>query len=104
MFAAHALGQRPGSARRDAPWAGLLRGEVGDLPATGAAYAAGDISPAHVEVVVRAHRDLGATVREALVDCQVPDGDAPATGGGGDAGGGDADGGGGLVGCPGRGQ
>ena len=68
---------RAGAAPRRPPggtavWAGLLRPEVGDLPAVGAAYAAGDISAAHVEVVVRAHRDLGARVREALVDCQIP--------------------------------
>jgi hypothetical protein len=80
VFAHHGLGQRRGTARRDALWAGLLRLEVGDLPAVGAAFAAGDISPAHVEVAVRAHRELGAAVRDALMDCQipqVPDGDQP---------------------------
>src|ERR671933_1296367 len=41
VFAHHALGQRRGAARRDAHWAGLLRPEVGDLPAVGAAVAAG---------------------------------------------------------------
>jgi hypothetical protein len=75
VFGHHALGQRRGTARRDAHWAGLLRPEVGDLPAVGAAFAAGDVSAAHVEVAVRAHRDLGAAVREALVDCEVPDAD-----------------------------
>ena len=64
VFAQHVLGQRRGTARRDGAWAGLLRPEVGDLPAVGAAFAAGDVSRAHVEVVVRAHRDLGAGVRE----------------------------------------
>src|SRR5919199_2300774 len=56
VFASHALGQRRVTARRDAAWASLLRAEVGDLPAVGAAFAAGDISAAHVEVAVRAHR------------------------------------------------
>src|SRR5919202_4308208 len=59
VFAHHGLGQRRGSARRDALWAGLLRPEVGDLPAIGAAFAAGDISSAHVQVAVRAHKALG---------------------------------------------
>src|SRR3954451_2370022 len=72
VFASHALGQRRGTARRDGLWAALLRPEVGDLPAVGAAVAAGDVSPAHVEVAVRTHKDLGATVREALMDCSVP--------------------------------
>ena len=75
VFAQHALGQRRGSARRDGVWASLLRPQVGDLPAVGAAFAAGDVSSAHVEVVVRAHRDLGARVRETLIDCQDPDPD-----------------------------
>ena len=56
VFAHHGLGQRRWVARRDAHWAGLLRSEVGDLPAVGAALAAGDITPAHVEVAVRATR------------------------------------------------
>src|SRR5919202_2558500 len=73
VFAHHALGQRRGTARRDAAWAGLLRPQVGDLPAVGAAFAAGDITPAHVEVAVRTHKDLGPRAREALIDCQVPD-------------------------------
>src|SRR5205085_1678348 len=56
------------------------------------------ISTGHVEVAVRTHKDLGAAVREALVECQIPndDSDQPGhieTGGGGggqsDAGGGD---------------
>src|SRR4051794_4608085 len=76
VFAQHALGQRRGTARRDGLWAALLRPEVGDLPAVGAAFAAGDISPAHVEVAVRTHKDLGPRVREALMDCQPPDTDS----------------------------
>src|ERR687885_2210699 len=40
VFACHGLGQRRGTARRDAHWAGLLRPQVGDLPAMGGAYAA----------------------------------------------------------------
>jgi hypothetical protein len=75
VFAAHNLGQRRGTARRDALWASLLRAEVGDLPAVGAAYAAGDITPAHVEVAVRTHKQLGAAVRDAVVDGEVPDDD-----------------------------
>ena len=71
VFASHVCGQRRGTARRDAAWAALLRPEVGDLPAVGAAYAAGDISPAHVEVIVRAHKELGAAVREELIECQL---------------------------------
>ncbi len=73
VFGQHVLGQRRGTARRDGVWASLLRPEGGDLPAVGAAFAAGDVSGAHVEVVVRAHRDLGARVRELLMDCQAPD-------------------------------
>ena len=53
-----------------------MRAEVGDLPAVGAAFAAGDVSSAHVEVAVRAHKDLGGTVRNVLVDCEVPKDDA----------------------------
>src|SRR4051794_8511906 len=75
VFGSHVLGQRRGTARRDALWAGLLRAEVGDLPAVGAAYAAGDITPAHVEVAVRAHKQVGAAAREALVECTTPDPD-----------------------------
>ncbi len=75
VFGQHVLGQRRGTVRRDGVWASLLRPEGGDLPAVGAAFAAGDVSPAHVEVVVRAHRDLGARVRETLMDCQTPDAD-----------------------------
>src|SRR5919206_1077456 len=55
VFAHHALGQRRGAARRDAHWASLLRAEVGDLPAVGAALAAGDITAAHVQVAVGTH-------------------------------------------------
>src|SRR3954471_3550370 len=75
VFGSHVLGQRRGTARRDALWAGLLRPEVGDLPAVGAAYAAGDITPAHVEVAVRAHKQVGAAARDALVECTTPDPD-----------------------------
>src|SRR5215212_9345805 len=75
VFASHVLGQRRGTARRDARWASLLRVEVGDLPAVGTAFAAGDITPAHVEVAVRAHQRLGPAVREALVECTIPDAD-----------------------------
>src|SRR4051795_11993836 len=75
VFGSHVLGQRRGTARRDALWAALLRAEVGDLPAVGAAYAAGDITPAHVEVAVRTHKQLGAAVRDAVVDGEVPDDD-----------------------------
>src|SRR5918911_1985070 len=73
VFACHGLGQRRGSARRDSLWAGLLRPQVGDLPAVGQAFAAGDISSGHVEVAVRAHKALGATVRDALIDGRIPE-------------------------------
>jgi hypothetical protein len=76
VFATHVLGQRSGVARRDGHWADLLRPEVGDLAAVGAAYAAGDITTAHVEVAARAHRDLGTQAREAMVEVEVPDGDS----------------------------
>src|ERR687886_2000775 len=56
VFASQALGQRRGAARRDAHWAGLLRPEVGDLPTGGAAFPAGDVTTAHVEVAARPHR------------------------------------------------
>ena len=80
VFASHALRAAPRAAPAGTPrWAGCCAREVGDLPAVGAAYAAGDISPAHVEVVVRTHRDLGAAVREALIDCQLPDDDRRST-------------------------
>src|SRR3954451_13787405 len=75
VFGSHVLGQRRGTARRDALWASLLRAEVGDLPAVGAAYAAGDITPAHVEVAVRTHKQVGAAARDALVECATPDPD-----------------------------
>src|SRR3954447_12350784 len=63
VFGSHVLGQRRGTARRDAVWAGLLRAEVGNLPAVGAAYAVGDITPGHVEVAVRTHKQVGAAAR-----------------------------------------
>ena len=75
VFACHALGQRRWVARRDGLWAGLLRPEVGDLPAIGAAFAAGDVTTAHVEVAVRTHKELGSAVREVLMGCRIPDGD-----------------------------
>src|SRR3954451_6911673 len=73
VFGSHVLGQRRGTARRDAVWAGLLRAEVGDLPAGGAAYAGGDITPGHVEVALRTHKEVGAPARHALVPCAPPD-------------------------------
>src|SRR4051812_31608377 len=75
VFASHTLGQRRWAARRDGLWAGLLRPEVGDLPAIGAAFAAGDVTTAHVEVAVRTHKELGSAVREVLMGCRIPDGD-----------------------------
>src|SRR5919199_2844892 len=94
VFAHHALGQRRGSARRDALWASLLRPQVGDLPAIGAAFAAGDISTAHVEIAARTHKALGATVRDRLMDCQIPDTARPDKDATGDQPGSDADAGG----------
>src|SRR3954449_3984023 len=75
VFGSHVLGQRRGTARRDGLWAGLLRPEVGDLPAIGAAFAAGDVTTAHVEVAVRTHKELGSALREVLMGCRIPDGD-----------------------------
>jgi hypothetical protein len=66
-FAQHVLGVTRAQARRDAHAAALLRPEVGDLPSTGTAYAAGQVTGGHVEVIVRAHRDLGHAAREAIV-------------------------------------
>ena len=71
VFGQQVLGQRRADARRDGQWASLLRPEVGDLPAMGAAFAAGDVSAAHVEVAVRARKRLGLLAREALVDAEV---------------------------------
>ncbi len=72
VFGQHVLGQSRAAARRDGLWASLLRAEVGDLPATGATYAAGDVTFGHVEVVVRAYRRLGSAAREQVVDCRLP--------------------------------
>ncbi len=80
VFAQQRLGQRRSVARRDAEWARLLRPEVGDLPLMGAAFARGEISGAHVEVAVRVHRQLGAAVREKVVECKTPLGDTSAPG------------------------
>ena len=73
VFARHVLGQTRPVARRDAAWAQLLRPQVGDLPAVGAAYAAGDISTDHVQVAVRTHKRLGGRVRDTLVDARLPE-------------------------------
>ncbi len=69
VFGQHVLGQRRSTARRHAQDALLLRPDAGDLPCVGAVHAAGDVSEQHVEVAVRAHRRLGAAVRDELVDC-----------------------------------
>src|SRR3954452_15641636 len=66
-FGLHVLGQSGARARRDAHAAALLRPEVGDLPRVGAALRDGDISAGHVEVAVRAHRDLGQAARDKLI-------------------------------------
>src|SRR3954471_5469923 len=96
VFAQHALGQRRGTARRDAQWARLLRpdrGQAGDMAAVGAAYAAGDICTPHVEVAVRTHHRLGPALREALIDAEqieaVPDSSSTGDGTGGSGGTGD---------------
>src|SRR5919202_480361 len=73
VFASHGLGQRRWVARREPDSGGVLRPEGGDLPAVGAAFAAGDITSAHVEVAVRAHKELGPRARETLIDCVVPE-------------------------------
>jgi hypothetical protein len=72
VFALHVLGRARVQARRDAHTAALLRpqSDGGDLPRIGAALRAGDITAGHVQVAVRAHRDLGPAVRDTLVPYQ----------------------------------
>src|SRR4051794_36731434 len=59
-------------AARDAAAARLVCGESADLAETGAAYAAGEISRAHLDVAVRSHEKLGAAARNALMPVQDP--------------------------------
>jgi Domain of unknown function (DUF222) len=51
----------------DADAARLLDEDTGDLARVGAAYAAGDITRGHVDICVRVHRRLTASVRDALI-------------------------------------
>ena len=67
VFGLHVLRQSRARARREAHTAALLRPEVGDLPRIGAALSAGDIASGHVDVAVRAHRDLGQAARDKLI-------------------------------------
>ncbi len=67
VFRLHVLRQSRARARREAHTAALLRPEVGDLPRMGAALSAGDIASGHVDVAVRAHRDLGQATRDKLI-------------------------------------
>ena len=66
-FQQHALGVDHGTARRDSTAAQLLDPDTGDLKVIGAAYAAGEVLRGHVDVAVRAHRDLGERIREELI-------------------------------------
>ena len=66
-FQQHALGVDHATARRDSTTAQLLDPDTGDLKVTGAAYAAGTVLRGHVDVAVRAHRDLGEKIREELI-------------------------------------
>ena len=66
-FQQHALGVDHGTARRDSTTAQLLDPDTGDLKVMGAAYAAGTVLRGHVDVAVRAHRDLGERIREELI-------------------------------------
>ncbi len=65
-FAQHGLGMTPGKAAREATTAKLLREDVGDLSAVGAAFAAGTVGRDKVEVCVNTHAALGAIVREEI--------------------------------------
>src|SRR5690349_20814141 len=60
-------------AARDAAAARLAAAEDADLAEIGAAYAAGEISRAHLDVAVRAHERLGAAARNALMPVADPD-------------------------------
>ena len=66
-FQQHALGVDHHTARRDSTTAQLLDPDTGDLKVMGAAYAAGKVLRGHVDVAVRAHRDLGEKIREELI-------------------------------------
>ncbi|HYY11860.1 MAG TPA: hypothetical protein VE781_13045, partial [Kineosporiaceae bacterium] len=70
-FAQHVAGQSRAQARRAAQTASLLSARGGDLPRTGTALAAGDISSEHAQVAVRAHQELGAAARDLLVPCEL---------------------------------
>ena len=70
-FQEHALGIDPATAKRDAAAARLLDPHTGDLKAIGAAFAAGSVLRGHVDVAVRAHRDLGAKLREEIVPLDI---------------------------------
>src|SRR5205807_1002742 len=53
-----------GKAVREADTARLIASEHADLGEVGAAYAAGMVSRAHVDIAVRVHRQLGPVVRD----------------------------------------
>ena len=72
-FQQHALGVDHGTARRDSATAQLLDPDTGDLKVIGAAYAAGEVLRGHVDVAVRAHRDLGEKIREELIPVEGED-------------------------------
>ncbi|MBV8928237.1 MAG: hypothetical protein JO152_03825, partial [Mycobacteriaceae bacterium] len=70
-FLQHSIGADHAAARRDVTAARLLDPDTGDLKEIGAAFAAGEVLRGHVEVAVRAHRDLGPAVREQIVPLDV---------------------------------
>ena len=71
-FLQHSLGLEGRQARREADAARLLDPDTGDLPRLGAAHAAGQVSGGHVQVAVRLHHRLPASVREALIPVVDP--------------------------------
>src|SRR4051812_3593318 len=63
-FLRAALGLDRHHAGREAGTARLITGDQPDLAAVGAAYAAGQISRAHLDIAAGVHRRLGGTARE----------------------------------------
>ena len=70
-FQERALGIDHATAKRDSTAARLLDPDTGDLKVMGTAFAAGTVLRGHVEVAVRTHRDLGATLREEIVPLDI---------------------------------
>ena len=72
-FLRTALGLDSRPAAREAGTARLVTGESADLAAVGAAYAAGQISRAHLDIAVGLHHRLGPTARATLMPVTDPD-------------------------------